>query len=292
MHCNKYSKKELLKGDIRFGSPKSKEMIVLIPGLGRDADSLSFLAQRLAEQYDYYCCILHHPSKRQTIQQSADFCREKLDVYKFHKNPDHTYDKIHFICASRGGIVARKMLQVFRPNNIGRIVCLGTPHKGSEISNHFLSNSVLGFLACREYGPSIRELQTGPQGIDTLFKEHPHLPGHLEWGMIAGQLPEDRKDERETPLHPLKSPLPEPHDGVTSVESTRIKGLKDHIVLKGTGHKELEVDRDTVRLCHQFLDAGKFTPITEPRHISILSRPPSPIPRYVKLLAFFLKPKS
>lgn len=285
-----FSKKELTSGDLTFGNPQSEQVVVLIPGLGRDAESLSFLAQRLADKHGYYCCIFQHPSNKQTIDESVNFCRQKLDIYDFHHKPH--VKKIHFVCASRGGLVARKMLKLFRPNNLGRAVCLGTPHKGSEMSNHFLSHYILAKLAYKKYGPSIHEMQTGPSGIERTFKDCTRLPAHLEWGMIAGVLPEDRKNERQTPLHPLKSPIPEPHDGTTSVESTKIEGLKDHIILHGTGHRELEVDYDTSRLCHQFLQAGKFKPLPENREPRILYRPPSPIPLHIRIIAFFIKPKA
>lgn len=283
-----YSKKQLTKNDIYTGSIKDdNDIVVLIPGLGRDSSSLKLLAEELTNQFGYCCYVMDHPNTKQSIEESANFIRQKIDLYDLER---HT-GKVHFVCASRGGLVTRKLLGRKKLKNQGRIVFLGTPHHGSELSNHFLSKNIIGFLAKLTSGPSIKQMQVGKKGIEKTFIPN-ELDQELDWGMIAGVVDENDKDHRESPLHPLESPIPYPHDGVVSLKSTKVKGLKDHVTLNGTSHIELEVDRDTIKLCNEFLKHGRFkTRPSENRSKDLIPRANRENPIYFKLIGLFYKPK-
>jgi hypothetical protein len=71
-----------------------------------------------------------------------------------------------------------------------------------------------------------------------------------ELGVIAGS--------RGIGLGRLIAPgLPRPHDGVVSVDETRVPGMADHIVLR-VGHTEMLVSRAVAQQVCAFLKHGKF----------------------------------
>ena len=51
--------------------------------------------------------------------------------------------------------------------------------------------------------------------------------------------------------------LPQPHDGVVSVDETRIPGMKDHVVLP-VSHTPMMVSREVVHQTCAFLAQGQF----------------------------------
>lgn len=147
--------------------------------------------------------------------------------------------KLHLVTHSLGGILARVALARMRPANLGRVVMLAPPNRGSELVDRFGSRGWFRLL----HGPAGSQLGTGRNDL-------PRRQGQVDFelGVIAGS---------GHFLQPGSWFLPHPNDGKVSVLSTRIAGMKEHLVIPAS-HTFLMARPEVQAHTLQFLRTGSF----------------------------------
>ena len=147
--------------------------------------------------------------------------------------------RIHFVTHSLGGIVLRQYLAAHEVPNLGRVVMLAPPNRGSELADR-LSR---GRLFRAVLGPSLDELRTTPDSAVNRLG-----PACFPVGVIAG-------DRTVNPL--FTALLPGPDDGKVPVARTVLDGMADHRVVHAS-HTWIMSRREVIRLTERFLRSGRF----------------------------------
>lgn len=147
-------------------------------------------------------------------------------------------ETVHFVGHSLGGVLICALLERSLPARPGRVVCLGSPLRGSKTAarlsrwpgGRHLIGKCLGDVHAR--------------GGFTTWR------GGVEVGCIAGRMPFG--------VGRLLGPFPEPNDGTVAVEETMIAGLTDHIVLP-VSHVALLWSSAVAAQTQHFLIHGRFS---------------------------------
>lgn len=150
------------------------------------------------------------------------------------------HERLDIVTHSMGGLVARALLAAQRPPNLGRVVMLAPPNRGSELADLLVSLN----LADTFLGPAHSHLVTRRTAANEA------LLGTVDYplGIIAGS-------RSLTPV-PARL-LPPPHDGKVSVAATHLAGMTDHIILP-VPHSLMTAHPASTSQALHFLRKGHF----------------------------------
>ena len=144
---------------------------------------------------------------------------------------------VHLVGHSLGGLLALRACLDDHELPAGRIVCLGSPLKGSAAARAFASKGGRGGGALLGHNRALLE-----NGFD-------QWTGTREVGVIAGRIP--------IGLGHVLGQLEGEHDGSVAVDETRLPGIADHCVVEAN-HTGLLFSVETGRLIADFLRQGRF----------------------------------
>jgi pimeloyl-ACP methyl ester carboxylesterase len=212
------------------GDACERESVFLVHGLGRTARSMRKLEREL-ERGGYEVHNLNLPSRRESIESLADRVSEAV------RQSATPGDRISFVTHSLGGLVIRTYLSRQPAVNLGRVVMLAPPNRGSELADLLNAMPILRGIA----GPTRRALGT-----------HSSMPrlgrADFELGVIAGT----------RSFNPLSWFLiPGPDDGVVSVESTKLPDMADFITVRRS-HGFIMNAPEVIAQTSWFLETGAF----------------------------------
>ena len=235
---------EEIRDDRKLPAMQGKAVVVL-HGLWRTRNSMLLLARHLERESDYTVFNVGYPTTRQGIGEHA------AALAKIIANLDGI-EEINFVAHSLGNIVIRRYLADQTDEAAGRtadprikrFVMLGPPNHGSIAASSLAENRVFSAVT----GKTGQEL-----GREWAWLESDLATPRCEFGIIAGGL------GNEQGFNPL---LPGDDDGVVTVESTRLAGAADFLVVPVV-HTLLITNRSVMEHTVRFLEHGHFVSAAE-----------------------------
>ncbi len=214
--------------------PSGLETIILMHGLGRTSRSMQPM-QRALEDAGFAVENFGYPSRSASVEGLSKLLAERID--KCCTQREHR--RLGFVVHSLGGIVVRAYARAYGVDRIGRVVMLATPNAGSEVVDLLRGNLLFRY----GFGPAATQLGTRSEDLPRSLG-----PVGFEVGVIAGR----------ASINPIFSGLlPGEDDGTVAVESTRVEGMKDFIVVPHT-HTFIMNSREVQSQAASFLRTGGF----------------------------------
>jgi esterase/lipase len=209
------------------------EYVVILHGIARSKSHMEGLEKYLS-QNGYDVINLNYPSTDYSLEELTKILKKEISS-KITQNK-----KVNFVGYSMGGLLVRIILAQQTYKNMGRVVQLAAPNQGSEVSD-FVKN---WWLYQKIYGPAGQQLTTDQKKIANLLDKKIDY----DLGVIAGNFTID----------PISSMIiPGNDDGKVSIESTKVKGMKEHIVVSAS-HTFFPSNKQVQEQTLNFLRDGKF----------------------------------
>lgn len=213
---------------------EGQEYVILLHGLCRSSHSMKPMARALTRA-GYHVVNVDYPSRTAAIEELSETTLAGIVNDCQRHNPT----AIHFVTHSMGGLLVRDYLSQHTLPNLGRVVMLAPPNRGSELVDK------LGdwWLFQRINGPAGGELSTAPDST-------PNQLGSVAYpvGVLAGN----------RSINWINSLLiPGRDDGKVSVERTKLSGMTSHRVIPAS-HPFIMRNRSAIRDTLAFLRTGHF----------------------------------
>jgi pimeloyl-ACP methyl ester carboxylesterase len=215
-----------------------KDYIVLLHGLGRGPSVMAAMDKSLkAHGFDTH--NIDYPSTELSIQDLSQYLFNKIQP--FYKSEG----RLHFVCHSLGGLIARYMIMQHRPPNLGRMVMLGPPNQGTDLVDFLRKYPLLKQFYRWRFGPAGQQM-----GTDTGAIHHRLAEVDYDVGVIAGDLSVDW-------LFSWLA-IKGRDDGKVSIENTKMANMKDHIVVHAA-HPFISSNTVAKQQALHFLQHGMFS---------------------------------
>ncbi|MCU4677508.1 alpha/beta hydrolase [Catenovulum sp. 2E275] len=213
----------------------SKECVILLHGLARNASSMEQLEDRL-KQAQYTVANIDYPSRDAKVEYLAELAiNEGIASCRQQKA-----EKINFVTHSMGGILVRYFLSKREVDNLRRVVMLGPPNQGSEVVDELKDLEIFEWIN----GPAGQQLGTKKTSLVNQLGAV-----DFELGIIAGT---------KTINWILSAILPNKDDGKVTVESTKVEGMCSFVALPVT-HTFMMTNDLVEKQVVSFLKQGVFS---------------------------------
>ena len=209
------------------------DSIILLHGLARSDRSMRKLELALLEK-GYSVHNVSYASTRNNIEQLAE---EAIGPALKLCPADR---KLHFVTHSLGGILVRQYLSHHEIENLGRVVMLGPPNKGSEVVDKLHDFPGFRFIN----GDAGLELGTGESSVPNRLGA-----ANFDLGIIAGT--------RSINLI-LSRMIVGVDDGKVSVKNTKLEGMHDHLEMEVT-HPFMMRNSKVIEQVIHYLETGRFS---------------------------------
>lgn len=221
-----------LRGAAAASDAQQGDYVVLLHGIARSSSHMEDMEAYL-QKAGYDVVNLDYPSTAHNLQALVDIIQKKLAARLTQDKP------VHFVGYSMGALLVRAVIHKYRPLRLGRVVQLAPPNQGSEVADMLEEN----WLYEQVYGPAGRQLTTDRTAVSDILGTVDY-----ELGVIAGN----------RTIDPVSSMIiPGDDDGKVSIASTRVEGMKAHIVVAAT-HTFFPGNKTVQRQTLHFLKHGVF----------------------------------
>ncbi len=209
------------------------DYLILLHGLGRTNRSMKPLETFFSAR-GFRVINVDYPGTQKSIAELSRIFGEVIGPICIKDGA-----RVHVLTHSLGGIILRYYMVHHECRSFGRAVMLSPPNQGSELVDKLHDSALFGMAT----GPSGKELGTGPESIPRQLG-----PVDFELGIIAGN----------KSINPVFSAMiPGEDDGTVAVESTKVKGMRDFIVVPAT-HTFIMHNTEVMEQAHHFIVTGKF----------------------------------
>ncbi len=211
---------------------ETSDYVVLLHGFNDTHRHMLLFEKRLNSQ-GYHVLNIDYPSHQLTIERTAQEVAAILDQKIDRTRP------VHFVTHSMGGVVTRCLLERHPQPNLGRVVMMSPPHHGSEWADLASKINIPDQLRSKP----LKEIRTSPDSFV-------HQLGEIDYEL--GIIGANRH------FGTLTSPVfSGENDGVVSIDSMKVNGMKDFIVLRKL-HVTMVFSPKVIKQTTHFLQHGQF----------------------------------
>ena len=206
--------------------------VILIHGLGRFKSSMTKLEKAFINA-DFDVVNWSYSSTKLNITDIAN------KLYGVVKVNSENYSNVYFVTHSLGGIVVRRMMAIYKINNLDGIVMIAPPNNASAFARWILKYPITKIIM-------------GPAGQELMGQKHiKKICAVPKSGVmiIAGT----KSLSINNPNSWIsQSVLKKPHDGTVTVEETKLPNMEKFITVKAS-HTFIASNSDVIRETVEFL---------------------------------------